>query len=342
MPWEENPETIRSGHGEIGRFDPKSFRTIDITEGIKAVIGCPKGNFVNGKCKVGTEVQSYIFSKPKFTMKTAKAWFKEHEGAKKEEEEMDEKLSWIQEIERAFRAMDDKERFVAISTWTEEQLTEKIAELQKQLDSLWTKPPEPEDIEKEKKRARLSAEIEAYKQALAELIKKKVQGENIKTSNWKASFNYSAGTMIAELLPDFETPNKNGFFLDKSLKEKIIAKLNSGKVFLTDSHGRTLRDILGKVTKGFERGGKIKIEADLDPDIDPKIDKILTKYKDNLGVSLEGPGAGYCTICGQRVHGMERCFKHPKAPIVVKEFDLRKVALTDDPAWETSRVEDYV
>ena len=340
MVWEENPETIRSGHGEIGSFDPKSFRTIDITEGIQAVIGCPKGSFENGKCKVGTSVQSYLFSKPKFTMKTAKAWFKEHEGAKKEEEEMDEKLSWVQEIEQAFRAMDDKERFVAISTWTEEQLTEKIAELQKQLDGLWTKPPEPEDIEKEKKRARLSAEIEAYKQALAELIKKKVQGENIKTSNWKASFNYSAGTMMAELLPDFKTPNINGFYLHPSLKEKLIAKLNSGTVFLRDAHSRAIKDIIGIVKRGIEsRDGKIHIEADVE---NPEVDKVLKKYKDKMGVSLGGSGVGYCSECNKRVMGMTRCPNHPKASIVVKEFDLKEVSLTDQPAWETSRVEDYV
>jgi hypothetical protein len=43
------------------------MRTIDIdaVAGIKAVIGCPKGNFKGGKCAVGTEVQSYLFSKDK-------------------------------------------------------------------------------------------------------------------------------------------------------------------------------------------------------------------------------------------------------------------------------------
>jgi hypothetical protein len=76
--WEENPETIRSGHGDKNSFDPDSFRTIDITVGIQAVTGCPKGQFAGGKCAVGTQVQSFLFDKSKFDMAQAKAWFDKH------------------------------------------------------------------------------------------------------------------------------------------------------------------------------------------------------------------------------------------------------------------------
>jgi hypothetical protein len=77
--WEENPDTIRSGHGDKNSFDPDSFRTIDITTGIKAVVGCPKGQFAGGKCAVGTQVQSFLFDKSKFDMAQAKAWFAKHQ-----------------------------------------------------------------------------------------------------------------------------------------------------------------------------------------------------------------------------------------------------------------------
>lgn len=192
---------------------------------------------------------------------------------------MDEKVSWVREIEQAFRAMDEKDKEIIEASW------------------------------------------------------------KVIIDTWEASFNYNAGTMLAELVPDFKTPNVNGFYLHPSLKEKLIAKLNSGRVFLRDAHSRAIKDIIGMVTKGFEtKDGKIHIESDVD---NPEVDKILKKYKDKMGVSLGGAGVGYCTECNKRVIGMTRCPNHPKASIVVKEFDLKEVSLTDDPAWSTSKVENY-
>ena len=87
MPWEETTDYVRSGHESPDKFDKDSMRTIDIdaAEGIKAVIGCPKGNFSGGKCNVGTEVQSYLFAKEKgWTMTKAKAWFEKSKKKTKE------------------------------------------------------------------------------------------------------------------------------------------------------------------------------------------------------------------------------------------------------------------
>ena len=78
MPWEETNDYVRSGHEDPNKYDEDSMRTIEIDEkeGIKAVIGCPKGNFKTGKCAVGTQVQSYLFAKEKgWTMTEAKEWF---------------------------------------------------------------------------------------------------------------------------------------------------------------------------------------------------------------------------------------------------------------------------
>jgi hypothetical protein len=79
-PWEEGEKYIRSGHRDPENFDPNSMRTIDITEGIKAVVGCPRGKYADGKCTVGTEVQSFLFDIGKFSIEQAKAWFDKHRG----------------------------------------------------------------------------------------------------------------------------------------------------------------------------------------------------------------------------------------------------------------------
>ena len=84
-PVETTEDNVRIRQVDPGTFDSKSFRTITISEekGIKAVVGCPKGKFVGGRCKVGTRVQTYLFSKAKdWDVSKAKAWVSSH---KKEE-----------------------------------------------------------------------------------------------------------------------------------------------------------------------------------------------------------------------------------------------------------------
>jgi len=74
MPWDDSGDYIRSGHRSPDDFEKDSFRTITISaeEGIKAVIGKPKG-------KDTTEVQSYLFDKSKdWTVEKAKEWFEKH------------------------------------------------------------------------------------------------------------------------------------------------------------------------------------------------------------------------------------------------------------------------
>jgi len=75
MPWEQTSEFIRSGHRNVNDFQPDTIRTIWISEaeGIKAVIGKPKG-------KDAMEVVSYLFMLDKgWTVEKAKEWFKKHQ-----------------------------------------------------------------------------------------------------------------------------------------------------------------------------------------------------------------------------------------------------------------------
>ncbi|MBI5071664.1 hypothetical protein HZB93_02090 [Candidatus Falkowbacteria bacterium] len=61
-------------------FDPDSFRTIDISieKGIKSTVGCKKGEYENGACKIGMEIQRYLFDKEKWTEDEAKKWVEDH------------------------------------------------------------------------------------------------------------------------------------------------------------------------------------------------------------------------------------------------------------------------
>jgi len=88
MPWEEDNDTIRSGHRNPDEFQPDTFRTIMLSseEGIKAVIAKPKG-------KHAMEVASYLFEKSKgWTLERAKEWFEQHQRKEKES------FKWFGEI----------------------------------------------------------------------------------------------------------------------------------------------------------------------------------------------------------------------------------------------------
>ncbi|MEM3577562.1 MAG: hypothetical protein QXX51_03795 [Candidatus Bathyarchaeia archaeon] len=74
MPWEITDKYIRSGHRNPEEFQPETMRTITLSEeeGVKAVIGKPKG-------KETMEVQSYLFDLSKgWTLEKAKEWFEKH------------------------------------------------------------------------------------------------------------------------------------------------------------------------------------------------------------------------------------------------------------------------
>jgi hypothetical protein len=80
MPWENTENHIRSGHRDAEEFRKDTLKTIVLNEkeGIKAVIGKPKG-------KDTMEVVSYLFEKSKgWTLEKAKEWFKKHHTPAKE------------------------------------------------------------------------------------------------------------------------------------------------------------------------------------------------------------------------------------------------------------------
>lgn len=76
-PWEENEETIRSGHKNSDDYE--GIKTVEITDGIKALVGCPKGKLEGDTCSVAMETVSFLFDKTKFTVEQAKAWFEKHQ-----------------------------------------------------------------------------------------------------------------------------------------------------------------------------------------------------------------------------------------------------------------------
>ena len=80
MSWENTEQFIRSGHRDPAEFQSDTLKTITLSEkeGIKAVIGKPKG-------KDTMEVQSYLFEKDKgWTVEKAKEWFEKHHTPAKE------------------------------------------------------------------------------------------------------------------------------------------------------------------------------------------------------------------------------------------------------------------
>lgn len=101
---EVTEEYIRIRVQDPANFDQDSFRTIDVSaeEGIKAIVGCPSGEYEGGKCNVGMEVQSYLFDKEKWSVEEAQNWVAEHEG--QEGKNQDKKM------EKSGRVLSSKNR----------------------------------------------------------------------------------------------------------------------------------------------------------------------------------------------------------------------------------------
>jgi hypothetical protein len=80
MPWENTEQYIRSGHRDPEEFQKDTLKTITLNEkeGIKAIVGKPKG-------KDAMEILSYLFEKDKgWTVEKAKEWFEKHHNPAKE------------------------------------------------------------------------------------------------------------------------------------------------------------------------------------------------------------------------------------------------------------------
>lgn len=85
----EKVETTEKYHHipvrDVGDFVEDSFRTIDITDGVKAVIGKLKSD-----PEGSTHIQKYLFDVDSFTMEEAQQWVSEHKDTEKAQEPMDE------------------------------------------------------------------------------------------------------------------------------------------------------------------------------------------------------------------------------------------------------------
>lgn len=75
MSIEKTANYVRVRQADPSLFVKESFRTIniDLSAGIKAVVGRRPG-------KDGTEVQSYMFDKSRFSVEDAKRWIEDHKN----------------------------------------------------------------------------------------------------------------------------------------------------------------------------------------------------------------------------------------------------------------------
>ena len=164
-----------------------------------------------------------------------------------------------------------------------------------------------------------------------------------KEVHFEASACLYAGTVSGDLL-EFSKANKNNWCLSPEDADNYVEQLSSGKIALTDSHGKDLKSYIGKVT-GVEKvvangkATKLKVKAKI---TDPEIDNIVKENHSGIGFSIEGDSQDMsCSICNHKLMNiMDRCEKHPDAPMMVRNLHIRKVSLTDNPAYK-SKIESY-
>jgi len=109
MPIDITDKYIRIRQKDPGQFARMITKTL--TAGIKAIIGFYKG-------KSGSTVQSYLFNKDKFTLDTAKAWVKKHDGNVSESFKYPEEagIFFLKEYFKGYEKYDDSNRVFKVVT----------------------------------------------------------------------------------------------------------------------------------------------------------------------------------------------------------------------------------
>ena len=164
-----------------------------------------------------------------------------------------------------------------------------------------------------------------------------------KEVHFEASVELQAGLVAGNLL-NFDEPNKNNWMLSKEDADDYVEQFSTGNIALTDTHGRSIRDYIGRVQevkKIVTANGnvKLKIKAKI---TDPEIDKIVQENPSGIGFSIEGESHDiHCSVCNAKLlSAKDFCEKHPMSPIMVRHLQVRKVSLTDNPAYK-SVIESY-
>jgi len=108
-----------------------------LTPGIKAIT-CPQGAYIQGKCNTGTQIQSFLFDRNKFSLREAQAWFSKHEhdsfnfDCRGEKAKMDEKIEGVRPV-----TQDDGDVYCLRSTAeTQEKADYWVALCKRDLDHL--------------------------------------------------------------------------------------------------------------------------------------------------------------------------------------------------------------
>ena len=68
---DETENEFRYRLKDPSKFDPKSLRYKEITDGVSLIVGCPKGQYQQGRCRVGVGPQVLWSSKAELTNKQA-------------------------------------------------------------------------------------------------------------------------------------------------------------------------------------------------------------------------------------------------------------------------------
>jgi len=160
--------------------------------------------------------------------------------------------------------------------------------------------------------------------------------EQVLPCEFQASF-FEGSVFSGVLIPKpFEQPNKNSWSLSPSLKPSILKQL-VGKPIVTTHKTEDIRSHVGIIRKAWEEEDSIKIEALLD---DENVAKVLKREK-GVGLSIAGSGKAFCKECNKEISSGKKCEEHPDSPLVLKELNVRHVALTDSPAFQDAKVENF-
>jgi hypothetical protein len=160
-------------------------------------------------------------------------------------------------------------------------------------------------------------------------------------NTFEASIDFDASTMTAVLIPSpFSQRNANNFRFSPELQDNLLKQINSRPIQLKDAHQPTVKSRIGTVkSANIDNEGNMVIDAEVD---DPQVKGLIKKYRDDYGISLGGTSTkSLCEDCGFDTRGSKKCPKCGSDKILLKQFTLREISLTSDPAYSKAKILRY-
>lgn len=136
--------------------------------------------------------------------------------------------------------------------------------------------------------------------------------------------------------------NKNGWSVSDEFLSEIAKTLKNKSIRV--NHGRTVTDIIGRVTSSNIDGDKVIFEAEIlgsDPLSNAVKEKIMNGLIDSVSIGLDGEKI-VCSVCGKQTRDGEKIIHNPAehgGHEIVYSGSVKELSIVAEPAYQNTKIQ---